>query len=468
MHDQDIFYWPAARLVKAIKQRQLSAVEVMQAHLDRLDKINPLLNGLVQQVPREICLQQALKADQDLSKGHVRGKLHGLPFTVKDIHIVKGLVSCLGCTALKDQVAQEDSTVVSRLKREGAIVLGITNVPEFLCAYETDNLVYGRTNNPYDLSKTCGGSSGGCAALVASGCSPLSIGTDAGGSIRWPAHCTGIAAHKPTIGLVPRTGSPMGNAKGLLAQFTTSGPLTRTIEDLILVLPILAGPDELDPHVPPVHLKDIQSVDLSSLRIAYFIEDEITKPSLETIESIHHIVKEIRPSVAKIEHISLPFVKDAYRLLWEHFYLGGDQGNGMKNLLQKLGVTDPSPLMQSFLQQTEKSLLSVTQFRQLFRKIDTYRIHMLEALKNYDILLSPVATTPAKPHGTTFEESQDMTACMIHSLTGWPVTIVRCGYSKEQLPIGLQVAAKPWNDHLCLALAKHIESTSGGWRPPHL
>ncbi|MBA3721889.1 MAG: hypothetical protein H0W88_05760 [Parachlamydiaceae bacterium] len=255
MNKSDVFFWSTTKQIEALKKRQISAVELMQAYLGRIDALNPILNGLVQQVPQEECLRLAQQVDINFAKGHV-GVLHGLPMTVKDIHLVKGLVSCVGCEGLKDKIAQVDSTIVSRLKQAGAIIIGITNVPEFLSSYETDNSVYGRTNNPYDLNRTPGGSSGGCAALVASGCISLSIGSDAAGSIRWPAHCTGIAAHKPTIGLVPRTGSPMGNARGLISQFASSGPMARSIEDLNLILPIISGPDGIDPHVPNVILKD--------------------------------------------------------------------------------------------------------------------------------------------------------------------------------------------------------------------
>ncbi len=464
----ETYYWSATQLIGAMKRKQLSAVEVMNTHLDRIEKLNPIINGLIQQFSREECLKQAVKADEKLAKGHVKNKLHGLPVTIKDKHLVAGLISCAGCMGLKDKIALEDSTLVSRLKEEGAIVIGITNVPELLSAYETDNLVYGRTNNPYDLNKTPGGSSGGCAALLAAGCSPLSIGSDAAGSIRWPAHCTGIAAHKPTIGLVPRTGSPMGNAMGLIAQFATSGPMARYIEDLILALPIISGPDGIDPYVFPIGVQDPKSVDTNSLRIAYLIEDSVSEMTCEVIDVMEQALKELKHCVAEIECVKIDCLKNTYRLLWEQFYLGSDQGQGTKNMLSMLGVDRPSPLMQEFLKQAEKSSLSVTQFRNLFREIDLYRIEMSQALKDYDILLSPVAATTAKLHGRTHQESRDMTHCMVHSLTGWPVTVVRCGVSSQGLPIGLQIAAKPWNDHMSLALGSKIESLFGGWKPSKL
>lgn len=461
-----ICHQSASCLIESMKKRRLSAVEVMRAHLEQIEKLNPILNGLVQQFSKEECLKHAANADHKLSKGHVLGKLHGLPVTLKDVHLVKGLVSCAGSAGLKDQIAKEDSTIVSRLRKEGAIVVGITNVPEFLSAYETDNSVYGRTNNPYDLTKTAGGSSGGCAALIASGCIPLSIGSDAAGSIRWPAQCTGISAHKPTIGLVPRTGNVMGKARGLYAQFSTSGPMARYVEDLELVLPIISGPDGYDPHCFPVNLQDAKNTDTRTLRIAYILEDDISCWSDEITETLTRVVSELKKHVnSKVDCIQLGCLKNTYRLLWENFFLGGDGGESIRNALATMKVTTPSQLMQQFLIEAKKSQLSVAQFRNLFREIDLYRIQMLESLKDYDILLSPVAATVAKTHGTTLKESKDMTPCMVHSLTGWPVTTLRCGVSSSGLPINIQIAAKPWNDHLCMALGKKLQEFFGGWKP---
>lgn len=465
--DQEIFYWSAVEMLNALRQKKLSAVELMEIQLKRLEQLNPVLNGLIQKISSEECLKQANQADQHIVKGKIR-KLTGLPVTVKDKHLVKGLISCVGSVGLKNKISQEDSTIVTRLKEEGAIIIGITNVPEFLSAYETDNSVYGRTNNPYDLSRTPGGSSGGCAALIASGCIPLSIGSDAAGSIRWPAHCTGITAHKPTIGLIPRTGSPLGNALGLFSQFATSGPMARSVMDLILTLPILAGPDGIDPYIPPVSIKNHQSVEIRQLRVGYIIEDMTSNLDEDIQKSFQQTIEHLKSYVESVEPIQIECLKDTHRLLWESFYLGGDQGQGVKNTLKMLAIESPSPLLQTFLKEAEKSLLSTTQFKSLFREIDTYKIKIAEALANFDILLSPVAATPAKKHGTTLKECKDITHCMMHSLTGWPVTVVRCGTSQEGLPIGLQIAAKPWNDSISLALGSFIESITGGWKPPFI
>nr|MBA2727540.1 amidase [Parachlamydiaceae bacterium] len=279
-----------------------------------------------------------------------------------------------------------------------------------------------------------------------------------------PAHCTGIATHKPTTGLVPRTGSPLGNAKGLFAQFATSGPMARNVDDLILALRIISGPDGQDPHCPPVSLRDAYEVDIGNLHVAYFVEDGISNPSDEVLSVLQTVIKELQTYVAKVDKIEPKCLKDTYRLLWEGFFLGGDKGEGTKGLLAKLGVTTPSRLLQDFLLKAIEQDLSTTQFRNLFREIDQFRITMLKTFEDYDVLISLVAGTPAKKHGTCLAESKDLAPCMVHSLTGWPVTVIRCGTSSNGLPIGIQISAKPWNDHISLALAKKLETIFGGWQ----
>lgn len=465
MKPKDLCNFSASKLIELMKKRECSAVEVMQAHLDRVDLINPSINGLVQKFSHQECLQKAKEADQKLARGETPKKLHGLPVTIKDIFEVQGLISCVGCTGLKNRVATQDSTIVKRLKDEGAIILGITNVPELLCIYETDNDVYGRTNNPYSIERTPGGSSGGCAAMVSSGCSPLSIGTDAGGSIRWPAHCTGITAHKPTTGIVPRSGTLLNNDQGLITRFVTPGPLARYVEDLILVLPIMVGPDGIDPSIPPIALKEPRDVDPSRLRIAWFYEDGISEMHEDILTAIKALIAKLNGHVACVDLISVDAVKKAHHLLWECFFMGGDRGEGFKETLASYGVVTPSKLLQGVIKDAEKSVLSVTQYRNIFHEMDGCRKEMELATKDYDIVISPMAATTAKKHGEGLAHNKDMTHGLIYSLTGWPVTVVRCGTGSDGMPVGVQIAAKSWKDHNALACARLVESITGGYVP---
>ena len=245
MAPDDLRALPLTRLAAGLRSGQLSSEDVTRAHLDRIEAVNPKLNAVVL-LRREAALQEARAADG--VPREARRPLHGVPVTIKDSLDTAGIVTTGGTKGRTGFVPAEDATVVRRLGAAGAIVMGKTNTPDLTLGYETTNLVYGRTNNPFDPERTSGGSSGGAAAIVAAGGSPLDLGTDTGGSIRLPAHFCGIAGLKPTVGRVPRTGHIIDYAGA--SQFLTHvGPLARHVEDLLLALRLIAGPDGVDPHV---------------------------------------------------------------------------------------------------------------------------------------------------------------------------------------------------------------------------
>ncbi|MEC9278036.1 MAG: amidase, partial [Chloroflexota bacterium] len=222
----EILYASAKGISQAIQDKKVSALEVVEAHLRRIEEVNPKLNAVVH-LASDRAIAEARKADSAMAKGELTGILHGLPMTVKDSHDAQGLVSTGGTKGRETFVPKSDATVVSRMRSEGAIVLGKTNTPELTLAFETDNLIYGRTNNPYDLDRTPGGSSGGAGAIIASGGSPIDLGTDTGGSVRVPSGFCGIAGLKPTSGRVPRTGHIISHSLGAIASLPTVGPLAR-------------------------------------------------------------------------------------------------------------------------------------------------------------------------------------------------------------------------------------------------
>ena len=224
----ELIFASATEQAKAIREKQISSEELVRACIKRIEEVNPKLNAVVQ-LPAETALEQAREADKALAKGEIRGPLHGVPFTLKDAIETEGVICTGGTLGRASYVPKEDATVVKRLRAAGGVLLGKTNCPEFGWAWESDNLIYGRTNNPYDLSLSPGGSSGGESAIIAAGGSPLGLGSDAGGSVRFPAHCTGITAIKPTSGRVPRTGhfpGPGGTARCALAD-RPSGAIRR-------------------------------------------------------------------------------------------------------------------------------------------------------------------------------------------------------------------------------------------------
>jgi amidase len=447
-----------------MSSRALSCREVVEAHLARIDVVNPELNALVEATDPQACLDAADEADGRAARGEQLGRAHGLPVVIKDVIKVAGL-ACSGGSPVLRSVAREDATAVSRLRGEGAIVLGLTNVPEMGRGGESNNNLYGRTNNPYDLTRTPGGSSGGSAALVAAGGAALSLGSDGGGSIRQPCHNTGIAGLKPTHGRIPRTGSVFGDALGMFGPFNCYGPLARTVEDLYLGLSIMSGPDLRDPYAVPAPLGRPDEVDLASLRVATYLDDGISPPADDVAAVIESAAQAIT-EFAIVEHNAPGCVGRTMDLLWESVFLGGDRGRGFEQDLQAIGVTDPSEELTEFLRQAREVDFSLSEARARLVAIDEYRIEMLTFMADYDVIVCPAMPAPAKPHHHGLVEINDFSHMMVHNLTGWPAAVVRCGTSNEGLPIGVQVVARPWQDSTALAVAGHLESVFGGWRPP--
>ena len=447
---------------------QLSSREVVQAHLARIEWVNPLLNALVQQVDPGECLAEARAADDAFASGRTLGRLHGLPVALKDVVHVKGLVCSGGYPQLR-AVAAEDATVVSRLREEGAIVLGVTNVPELSRGGEANNTIYGRTNNPYDLGRTPGGSSGGSAALVAAGGVPLTIGSDGGGSIRQPAHNCGIAGMKPTHGRIPRTGSVFGDSLGLFGQYVCYGPLARRVEDLALALDVVCGPDGRDPYAVPVPLPGLELVDLAGLRVAFCLEDGLSVPTDEVASLVRDVARALAEVSTEVVEDRPECLGSTLSLLWETVFLGGDRGVGFEEELAALGeVPERSEELAEFLRQARELELSVSEVRDRFVAVDSFRMSMMEFMDSHDVLITPAMPTPAKPHGHGLNEIRDFSFLMAHNLTGWPAVVVRCGSSREGLPLGVQVVTRPWDEATALSVAAFLESTFGGWQPPAL
>ncbi len=284
----------ATELAAAIRAKQLSSQVIVEAYLKRIAEVNPKLNAIVQ-LTADAARKGAIEADAALARGDIRGPLHGVPMTIKDTLEVAGVICTGGTLGRAHYVPKADHTCVTRLKAAGAVILGKTNVPELAGAAETDNLVYGRTSNPYDLTRTAGGSSGGEAAIIAAGGSPLGLGTDAGGSIRLPAHYCGLAALKPSAGRVSRTGQfprPSGTRQ---AVFHTS-LIARKVEDLALALPIIAGSDFHDFSVVDMPIGDMRTVPLPRLKLAFFDDDGMATPTPEIAAAVRAAAKALQGS----------------------------------------------------------------------------------------------------------------------------------------------------------------------------
>ena len=452
----------AKAIAQAIRDREMSAVEVVQAHLDRIAEVNPSLNAVVC-LCADRALDEAKQADVALSRGDNVGPLHGVPMTIKDSLDTEGVVTTAGTIGRRDFVPNRDATLVARLRAAGAILLGKSNTPELTWSGETDNDVYGRTNNPFDLGRNPGGSSGGAAAIVSACGSPFDIGSDTGGSIRAPAHLTGIAGIKPNSGRVPRTGHVIGYTMGPIDSYTQNGPMARFVEDLALILTIISGPDWIDPAIVDMPLGDPADVDISNLRVAFYTDPPGFKPPDEdTRNTVQSAVNSLTNIVASIEEdVPQPLsrVPDLNDRSSE-----GDGGAGTRRLLDEIGATEISPRLAKWLD--EAGLIPTAEFTKALEDLDQYRSDMIQFMRDYHVIISPTTATAAQPHGEYSKEQGYAIYTHPYNLTGWPATVVRCGTSSEGLPIGVQVTSRPWREDVSLAVAAFLESALGGWQKP--
>jgi amidase len=459
--------WPyqsSAAMAAAIRTKQISAYELVSAHLGRIEEVNPRLNAVVQ-VDAERSLADARRADQVLARGDVMGPLHGVPFTLKDAIETKGMISTGGTEGRSHYVPSEDAVVVKRLREAGAILLGKTNCPELGWAWEADNLIYGRTNNPYDLNLSPGGSSGGESAIIAAGGSPFGLGSDAGGSVRFPANCTGIASIKPTSGRAPRTGHFPGPG-GLLDAIWQIGPLARYVEDLALVLPVISGVDGQDAAIVPMSLADPRVIDLRRLRVAIHIDNGIVTPSAEISAALKKAAAALAEAGISVEEVRPPGIEQTYEI-----YLGlftADGGAGIESLLQEVGTHRVHPLMQRVLELQHQGVKSVAEFVALVGRWDVFRREMLSFMANYDAWLCPVCSFAGMVHGSTYDRLSCFSYTMTSNLTGWPAAVVRGGDTSKGLPIGVQIVARPWREDVALAVAQLLQDALGGWQRPPL
>jgi amidase len=463
---KDLIYASAATLARTIKSKEVSSEEVVKAHIARIEEVNPKLNAVVQ-LTAESALKQAREADALLAKGKIMGPLHGVPVTIKDNIETAGVVSTSGTKGRAQFVPAEDAVVVTRMKAAGAIMIGKTNLPEVGLAFESDNLVYGRTNNPYDLERTPGGSSGGEAAIIAAGGSPLGLGNDAGGSIRLPSHFCGTAGIKPNTGRFPRTGHffPPG---GVIDSLWQVGPMARFVEDLVLTLPVLYGVDWRDAAVVPMPLRDPRDVDLKGLKVSFHTDNGIKTPTAETVKTVQAAVKSLADAGLSVEEARPTGIEQTFDLFNGLFV--SDGGAGVQMMLDMVGTKEVHPLMTALQAMQKAGAMSAAAAGGLVFGWDMFRSAMLSFMEKYDVIICPVNASPAMRHGETFEQEKfpEFSYTMSYNLTGWPGAVVRGGTSPEGLPIGVQIVARPWREDVALAVAQHIETALGGWKRPSL
>ena len=462
---ENVVYSSAATLAGMVRRGEVSAAELVEGCIRRIEEVNPQLNAVVQPC-FDRAADEARSADAARSRGDALGPLHGVPMTIKDSLDTAGVVSTGGTLGRANHVPDEDATVVKRLREAGAILLGKTNTPELTLHGETDNLVYGRTNNPYDLERSPNGSSGGAAAIVSSGGAPFDLGSDTGGSIRAPAHVCGIAGIKPTSGRVSRTGHIVPWGMGALDALTQIGPMTRYVEDLDLVLRVIAGPDGRDPALVPMPLLNPADVELKGLKAAYHSNNGNIEPTPETTETVNRVVAALEEAGVETTQSTPEALKQATGLYESIEYADG--GAWIQRMLDAAGTTRVSEEI-GRRQGTVEPISSV-EFMRLLEELDAYRAAMLAWMQDYDILVCPVAAFPALPHGTWKQGGvyREYSHTSAFNLTGWPGGVVRAGTSPEGLPIDVQIVAHPWREDVILAVLAFVEERFGGWVMPTL
>ncbi len=464
----DPVFMSAVKLAQLIREKKLSSVEVVKAHFARIDAVNPKINAVVQ-FCRERALAEAAAADQSLASGKILGPLHGVPMTIKDSWDTEGVISTGGTQGRANFIPQKDATVVARLRAAGAILLGKSNTPEFTLGGisglgTTVNLIYGMSKNPYDVTRSTAGSTGGGGAIIAAGGSPFDIGTDFGGSIRGPAHNNGIAGIKPQTGRVPRTGHIV-DFGGVFDSYQQGGPMSRRVEDLILLMPIISGPDDLDALIAPMPWTEPATVDLKKLRVAYYLKlsPEAPSPTKEMADVVLAGAKFFESLGCKVTESAPPGAVAASELSAK--LREGDGNAWQKRLTEKYGTTVPGPN-----RRFDFPLIETEEFTKLLEERDAWRSTMLAWVKNYDLILCPPAVGPAQKIGDRSNEGRgrNFGYTTTYNLTGWPSGVVRAGTSPEKLPLGLMLTGQPWREDIVLAAMGAIESRFGGWQKPPL
>lgn len=459
----DLIYKSASELAKMIRNKEVSAVDAVRACYARIDVINPKINAVVA-VCRERALAEAAEADAMLAAGKSKGPLHGVPFTIKDSFDTAGVVSTGGTMGRKNFIPGEDATVVARARTAGAILLGKSNTPEFTLgggARGTYNLIYGQTFNPYNTAYNPAGSSGGAGAIVAAAGAYFDIGSDYGGSIRSPANVNGIAGIKPTLGRVPRTGHIVGYG-GAYDSFQETGPMARRVEDLVLLLPILMGPDHWDAAMAPVPLGDPAQVDLKTLRVAFYTNDDINPPTAEIQALTQQVAGYFSKLGCKVTADKPPKMKalaDARQK-----FSGASGGDNRRRLLIQHGTSQSSPGFD-----LSGEALPSSDFTYWCEAMDAIKSEQLAWVEQYDLIICPVNANPPKriPHEFVRQPGTSNGGYTSnYNTNGWPAGVVRAGTSQDEpgLPLGIQVIAQPWRDDIVLAAMAHIEQQTGGWQ----
>jgi amidase len=449
----DTIFAPAHVLAQAIQHREVSSVEVVEAYLAQIARRNSQLNAVVT-LDEDGARQRAQEADAALVRGEVWGSLHGLPITLEDAHPTSGVRSTWGgLLRLAEHIPEEDGTVAARLKAAGAILLGKTNGPEIW-----PDPVFDHTNNPWDPTRTSGGSSAGPGAALAAGLTPLDVGLDTLGSIQEPAHYCGVYGMRPTEHRVPLSGAFFVDPVRKFRQMSVVGPMARSAEDLHLALRVLAGPDGLDTHVPPVPWHELRQPEVHKLRIAWSSEFPESSTQDEIRTAVEAVARELIGAGATAKE-TMPEVdlKHQYELGDELFDLVAFTFSADPSVFSEEGSETSEYGEQSPL---EAYLIALDRRDELIRAWEAF-------FADYDVLMVPAGTDTAPRHG---EQSSDPSPLdypyALSAVSGCPMVVIPAGIDRQGLPFGLQVLGRRWDDERLLATAKLLSELTPGFQRP--
>ena len=465
---EEVCFAPATELAARIRQKSLSPVEVVQAHLDRIEQVNPILNAIV--FFADDPLARAREAEAAVMRGDDLGPLHGVPYTLKDCIETAGLPMSLGSRVYDGYVSRQDAEVYTRLGAAGGILLGKTNMPEFALWWETDNEVFGLTRNPWDLDRTAGGSSGGEASAIAAGLSPFGLGTDLGGSIRAPASLCGVVGIKPTLGRIPYTGiQPQ-----VLHRAIHVGPIARTVGDVALGLSILAGPDDVDLYTPPVPVPDYGplDLDLSRLKVGWSptagvpVQPEVQQLVAEAAAAMAELGMNVEPvEIPALAEKNSSAISTVIYTMEARRYLGpivAGRESALTPMIRARFVDGNTFTMEEYLNASQE-------WEELRQAVKEY-------FTRFDVFLCPTVPMPAYPHGQNEFSIEGRTLAGRHTLritlpwdlTGSPAISVPFGWSADGLPIGVQLVGRHFEELTLLQAARRLEASRPQTRRPAL
>lgn len=480
----ELAYKPAAELAQMICDGEITAVELTEVYLTRIEEYNPALNAIIT-LDVAGARERARAADEALQRGESWGPLHGVPITIKDMLETKGLRTTSGHGPLRNHIPTRDATVVRRMREAGAIILGKTNTAESGADVQTHNRLFGRTNNPWDVTRTVGGSSGGEAAALAAGLTALGVGSDLAGSIRLPAHFTGILGLRTSDRLVSRAGL-IADTKGTpraTRYMSVNGPLARTVADLRLALNIMAGPDGVDPEVAPMPLVDPPRKPIDQLRIAWTDDIDGIPITAETKAAVGGLAEQLAAAGATVERATPDL---DYEAVWRTYgvLLAFVIGPRLFSA-ERVGFRFMGPVMfrDKIMRATAAAAdLDINRYLEALVVRDVIFAQLEAFLNQYDAWLLPASTRPAYKHcrgapiGTSIPVdgeslpywTANISYTALFNLVGNPVVSLPVAQSQqyEGLPIGVQVAGPVWSDMALLNVAESIEGLIGGFRAP--